>query len=489
MNEPPIKPIPNSYWVRPNQLLAGEYPLVAREEESAVRLQDMLLAGVTCFINLTDADELSPYHGRLPDKFGGKPIRHQRFAITDHGVPESIQQMNAVLDAIDEALEAGACVYVHCRAGIGRTGTVVGCHLVRHGQSGVQALETLNTLWLDNARSKRWPHVPETDEQENFILEFPAALRIPQPRHPAKRAMPATHPRVSIYQGALLGLVVGDVLGGLHTSGTDEQAIGKLSEASWSGEAALAWALADSLLHCGQQQALDQMQRYLACQKQGRYTAHDLPATLPSLVQKAIGLWQWKRNPLAGSHDPAMIDAHPLARCVPVALFYAANPVVALSEAAESARTSTQAPIVLDACRVLAAVLLAMVESVPANQLMQYKDGRAYAALRSQKLKPELERFIDGGWRTAMTQPAGEDVVSVLASACHALATTDNYQAAVFKCLHNSVRPHTVGAVCGALAGALYGVQGLPIVWCETLPKAAELLSAGERLLRSAPAA
>lgn len=34
------------------------------------------------------------------------------------------------------ALAAGQTVYVHCYGGIGRTGTVVGCWLVRHGLSG-----------------------------------------------------------------------------------------------------------------------------------------------------------------------------------------------------------------------------------------------------------------------------------------------------------------------------------------------------------------
>ena len=37
-------------------------------------------------------------------------------------------------------------IYLHCQAGIGRTGTVVGCYLVRHGLSGRAALSHLNEL-------------------------------------------------------------------------------------------------------------------------------------------------------------------------------------------------------------------------------------------------------------------------------------------------------------------------------------------------------
>ena len=38
-----------------------------------------------------------------------------------------------MLDAIDDQLENGGNVYVHCWGGKGRTGTVVGCWLIRHG--------------------------------------------------------------------------------------------------------------------------------------------------------------------------------------------------------------------------------------------------------------------------------------------------------------------------------------------------------------------
>lgn len=50
----------------------------------------------------------------------------------------TVDQMRAILDAIDRA--AGSIVYVHCWGGHGRTGTVAGCYLVRHGQDTRQSL-------------------------------------------------------------------------------------------------------------------------------------------------------------------------------------------------------------------------------------------------------------------------------------------------------------------------------------------------------------
>ena len=166
------KPIPNCYWVRPGQLLAGEYPLTLSKKQTADRIQSFLEAGVTQFIDLTNEGEMPAYHPHLPEMFAEHAIGYQRFALVDHGVPDSAQQMAVILDAIDQAIHHKACVYVHCRAGIGRTGMVVGCHLVRQGYQTHEALEALNMLWLESERSKSFLHVPETDAQELFILEY-----------------------------------------------------------------------------------------------------------------------------------------------------------------------------------------------------------------------------------------------------------------------------------------------------------------------------
>jgi protein-tyrosine phosphatase len=78
--------------------------------------------------------------------------------------------MKAILDHIDRAITYEKMVYVHCWGGIGRTGTVVGCYLVRHGLSGPEALERLQILRRETA--KWWRSSPETDEQRAMILSW-----------------------------------------------------------------------------------------------------------------------------------------------------------------------------------------------------------------------------------------------------------------------------------------------------------------------------
>jgi hypothetical protein len=87
--------------------------------------------------------------------------------------------MRALQREIADALAAGKNIYVHCRAGIGRTGTTVGCYLVEQGLSGEAALAELNRLWQFCARSVTWPEVPQTGNQANYILGWPE-LRLMQ---------------------------------------------------------------------------------------------------------------------------------------------------------------------------------------------------------------------------------------------------------------------------------------------------------------------
>jgi hypothetical protein len=84
-----------------------------------------------------------PYNAILNGFAAGKgaDVVCDRGAIRDMDVP-SREEMAGLLDRIDNAIVAGRTVYVHCRGGLGRTGTVAGCWLARHGiAAGTEALQ------------------------------------------------------------------------------------------------------------------------------------------------------------------------------------------------------------------------------------------------------------------------------------------------------------------------------------------------------------
>jgi len=103
--------------------------------------------GVDYVIDVTEEGELPPYTR--------EGIEHRRLPIRDFGVPTE-DEMSRILETIDDALADGWTVFVHCRGGIGRTGTVLGCWLRRHGVPEEDVFAKLEGR-------------PETDEQRALI--------------------------------------------------------------------------------------------------------------------------------------------------------------------------------------------------------------------------------------------------------------------------------------------------------------------------------
>jgi hypothetical protein len=162
------RPLPNTYWVIPGRILAGEYPGGADDGEARARLARLHEAGIDSFVDLTEDGELPPYRHLLPSH-----CDYLRSAIVDTRVPNNVAQTQEILVAIRAALDRGRRVYVHCRAGIGRTALIMGCFLADEQADGKAALRMLNRLWLQSERAAIWPKVPQTPEQADYIRHWP----------------------------------------------------------------------------------------------------------------------------------------------------------------------------------------------------------------------------------------------------------------------------------------------------------------------------
>jgi len=77
------RPLPESYWVEPGRLLAGEYPGHFDEESTRKRIDALLESGVDTFIDLTGPDEIAAYTQALFDeaKVYELDVKHYRFPI------------------------------------------------------------------------------------------------------------------------------------------------------------------------------------------------------------------------------------------------------------------------------------------------------------------------------------------------------------------------------------------------------------------------
>jgi hypothetical protein len=153
-------PHADCYWVWPGRLLAGAHP--------STQLSALLDAGIDSFVDLTCSEPAqSPYAGHLPAH-----ARWHGFAIADYGVPGA-DLMHAIVGALDAELRRGACVYLHCHAGVGRTGTALGCWLVSQGLAPREALQLIALKRSTLARLAWMPESPETAAQRDFVLRWP----------------------------------------------------------------------------------------------------------------------------------------------------------------------------------------------------------------------------------------------------------------------------------------------------------------------------
>ncbi len=129
-------------------LLAGAYP------GTAVAVAALEHGGVTTFVDLTHpSDPLADYAHLLHD------ARRLAHPIPDMGIPTAGHLMQ-ILDDIDAATSQGGTVYVHCWGGVGRTGTVIGCWLVRHRLDGGDAIARIAELRAGIRGGRPSPETP-----------------------------------------------------------------------------------------------------------------------------------------------------------------------------------------------------------------------------------------------------------------------------------------------------------------------------------------
>ena len=145
--------VPNFSWLIENKLAGVSYP---RSEDALAQLQKL---GVRALLSLSE-DALP---AELLNKYN---FQTKHLPLADFTAP-TLERVEQSIKVINSFLEQNLPVAVHCGAGLGRTGTILACHLVSQGYSASDAIEQV--------RTKR-PGSIETPEQEAVIEAYDQEL-------------------------------------------------------------------------------------------------------------------------------------------------------------------------------------------------------------------------------------------------------------------------------------------------------------------------
>jgi protein-tyrosine phosphatase len=140
------------------------YPGHSYRRDTAADLAAMRAMGVVRLILLVEDRELASWGDPAIVELGAQAgVAVHRHPMADGSPPASVEAMDRILDEIADARRDGDVV-VACMGGVGRTGTVAACALVRAGSSAPAAIEAVRAL--------RHPTAVETAAQERFVSRY-----------------------------------------------------------------------------------------------------------------------------------------------------------------------------------------------------------------------------------------------------------------------------------------------------------------------------
>lgn len=298
--------------------------------------------------------------------------------------------------------------------------------------------------------------------------------------------------RTSRSRACLLGLAVGDAVGttvefsprGSFTPVTDMAGGGpfRLKPGEWTDDTSMALCLAESLAERGGFDPRDQMERYCRWWRAGHLSSNGRCFDIGITVSGALRRFKKTGESFSGSTDPHTAGNGSIMRLAPVALFANANLAETLRLSRESSRTTHGAEECLDACQVLGALLHHLLGGASKED--------ALARLKAESVtSPRVKDIVEGSYREKPESEirASGYVVHTLEAALWSFHRTETFRDAILTAVNLGEDADTTGAVCGQIAGACYGLTGIPGEWLEKLAKRLLIESLACRLLDLKP--
>ena len=377
--------------------------------------------------------------------------------------------------ALRQMIRSGFNVFVHCKGGLGRAGTIAARLLVELGQDSDSAIEAV--------RAARSRGAIETPQQEDHVRKQ-AALAHCAPDISAQ----AIQDRAI---GALLGLAIGDAVGttlefkrrDTYPRLTDMIGGGPfyLKAGDWTDDTAMAMALSVSLDQRGKIDETDLMDRFIDWWRNGSYSCTGDCFDIGNTTSAALRRYEKSGDPISGSTNPSDAGNGSLMRLSPVAVRFWHDREALRDAAARQSRTTHASPACVEACTLYADMIADAIEGKGLDQILT-PEARSYASL--------IGPIAEGSWRWRhrSTIEASGYVVHALEASIWCVARSHDFESAILMAANLGDDADTTAAITGQLAGALYGASAIPAHWRKRVAWSERITAMAERLTASAMA-
>jgi len=297
------------------------------------------------------------------------------------------------------------------------------------------------------------------------------------------------------YRGALMGLATGDALGTtleFKSPGSFEPITGivgggpfGLEPGQWTDDTSMALCLAESLIEKEGFDPGDQMQRYVRWWREGYLSSNGTCFDIGGTVRVALRRFEVYQDPFAGEAAPHFGGNGSLMRLAPMPLAFASDPEEAIHLAGEMSRTTHGAPEPIDACRYYTGLILGALAGESKETLLGTRFSPLGSAWPVLALSPKIDEVAAGSFKTKQP-PAIRGtgyVVQALEAALWAFWNSDDFEEGALAAANLGDDADTTGAIYGQLAGAYYGLEGIPSRWRSKITQSDRILELADGLM------
>lgn len=279
--------------------------------------------------------------------------------------------------------------------------------------------------------------------------------------------------------GALVGLACGDAVGTtleFEIRGSfepiDDMVGGgpfNLEVGQWTDDTSMALCLGYSLAFQKAFDPTDQMNRYCNWYENGYMSSNGECFDIGMTVSAALREFLTTKSPYSGSTEEYTSGNGSLMRLSPIPIFYNSDYDACINYAGKSSRTTHGSAECIDSCRLFASLIFNAFTAKNKSEIFELNQYQPYCEKVISIAKME---FMDLEY---MQLTGSGYVIESLVSALWCFMKGETFKECILLAANIGNDADTTAAICGQVAGAYYGVSGIPKEWRESISMAEEI--------------